>query len=97
MPLARASTGLWKWQISPSTAISPSVGGKLPAMILTMVDLPAPLSPMRPTTSPGPTVKLSSVRARMAPKLMETLRTSSNATRNSSLCDRGSHGPLFPQ
>src|SRR5688572_3226998 len=82
MPLARASPGLWKWQISPSTAISPSVGGKLPAMILTMVDLPAPLSPIRPTTSPASTVKLSSVNARMAPKLMETLRTSSNATRN---------------
>ena len=37
----------------PPSRSSPSLGGKLPAMSLTMVDLPAPLSPMRPTTSPG--------------------------------------------
>ena len=34
---------------SPSSRISPSDGGKLPAMILTSVDLPAPLSPIRPS------------------------------------------------
>jgi hypothetical protein len=34
----------------------PWVGGKFPAMILTKVDLPAPLSPISPTISPGATV-----------------------------------------
>ena len=34
----------------------PEVGRKLPAIILTSVDLPAPLSPIRPTTSPGSSV-----------------------------------------
>jgi hypothetical protein len=53
---------------------------KLPAMILTIVDLPAPLSPISPTTSPGSTEKLSSVSAWIAPKCIEMLRMSSNAT-----------------
>jgi hypothetical protein len=35
---------------------------------------------MSPTTSPGSMAKLTSFRARIAPKLLETLRTSSNAT-----------------
>ena len=38
-------------------------GGKLPAMILTSVDLPAPLSPIRPTTSPGSSVRSTRRRA----------------------------------
>src|SRR5688572_3837555 len=96
MPLARASTGLWKWQTSSSTAISPSVGRKLPAMIFTMVDLPAPLSPISPTTSPSPTEKLRSVSAWMAPKCIEMLRISSNATHNLPV-QRGSGGRLLHQ
>ena len=35
----------------------PLVWGKLPATILTSVDLPAPLSPIRPTASPGPMLR----------------------------------------
>ena len=35
--------------------ISPDVGGKFPAITLTSVDLPAPLSPIKPRTSPGST------------------------------------------
>src|SRR2546421_11908622 len=80
MPLARAWMGLWKWQTSPSTRTSPSVGGKFPAISLTRVDLPAPLSPINPTTSPGSTDQLMSFTAWVAPKLFETLRTSSRAT-----------------
>src|SRR5882757_7931253 len=80
IPLARAWIGLWKWQTSPSTRTSPSVGGKFPAISLTRVDLPAPLSPINPTTSPGSTDQLMSFTAWMAPKLFETLRTSSRAT-----------------
>src|ERR1700730_476651 len=72
--------GLWKWQTSPSTRTSPSVGGKFPAISLTRVDLPAPLSPINPTTSPGSTDQLMSFTAWIAPKLFDTLRTSSRAT-----------------
>src|ERR1700732_273245 len=72
--------GLWKWQPSPSTTTSPSVGGKFPAISLTRVDLPAPLSPITPTTSPGSIDQLMSFTAWIAPKLFDTLRTSSRAT-----------------
>src|SRR5215469_16259538 len=82
MPSARASIGLWKWHALPSTTMAPSVGGKFPAISFTMVDLPAPLSPISPITSPASIEKLTSFSARMAPKLFETLRTSSKATRS---------------
>src|SRR5450755_3040203 len=56
--------------------MSPCEGGKLPAIILTSVDLPAPLSPMRPNTSPASKVRSMSFRAWIAPKCLETLRNS---------------------
>jgi uncharacterized membrane protein YfcA len=37
--------------IGGAIVIVPALGGKLPAMILTSVDLPAPLSPTIATTS----------------------------------------------
>ena len=37
---------------SPSTRTCPDVGLSYPMMILTIVDFPAPLPPMSPTTSP---------------------------------------------
>ena len=60
--------------------ISPLVGGKLPAMILTSVDLPAPLSPIRPSTSPGSRSRSTSVNALMAPKFFEILRRERTGT-----------------
>jgi hypothetical protein len=49
----RASPGLWKWQISPSTVISPSVGGSC-RDDLTMVDAaPLPAPSRRPARSDG--------------------------------------------
>ena len=60
--------------------ISPDVGGKLPAMILTIVDFPAPLSPMRPSTSPGSSSRSTSVNALIAPKLLEILRRDRTGT-----------------
>src|SRR5579863_8056131 len=51
---------------------SPWVGGKLPAMTLTKVDLPAPLSPMSPRTSPESSVRSTSLSAWMAPKCLDT-------------------------
>src|SRR5690606_29386854 len=56
------------------------VGGKLPAMILTIVDLPAPLSPISPSTSPGSSSRLTSVSALIAPKLLEILRKDRTGT-----------------
>jgi hypothetical protein len=47
-----------------------------PVRILTKVDLPAPFAPIRATTSPRRTVRLASVSARTAPKLLATLRAS---------------------
>lgn len=54
----------------------PEVGRKLPAIILTSVDLPAPLSPISPTTSPGSSVSEMSSTAVMAPKCLEMLLSS---------------------
>src|SRR6218665_2728049 len=48
-------------------------------MIFTSVDLPAPLSPMSPTTWPGSMEKLTSDSARMAPKSFDTCSSSSSA------------------
>src|SRR5919107_4977986 len=55
----------------------------MPEIALIRVDLPAPLSPTRATTSPAPTSKSTSVSARTAPKLLLTPFSSS----------RGSFGP----
>src|SRR5258707_10440313 len=80
MPAARASTGLWKWTGRPSSSIWPRDGGKLPAMILTSVDLPAPLSPMSPTISPPSSAKSTCDKASMAPKCLEIPWSSRTAT-----------------
>ena len=52
---------------------SPLVGGKTPVRILTSVDLPAPLSPMRPTISFWPTSKLMFFKAHTDPKYFSML------------------------
>ncbi len=52
----------------PSSFSSPASGGNAPAMILSSVDLPAPLAPTRPLTFPSTTSKLTSLRAWTAPK-----------------------------
>ena len=60
----------------------PWLGRKLPAIILTSVDLPAPLSPIRPTTSPASSDSETSLTAWMAPKCFEMLVSSRTATSN---------------
>src|SRR3954464_1779591 len=52
----------------------------MPAIALMRVDLPAPLSPTRATTSPAPTSKSTSVSARTAPKLLLTPFSSSRGS-----------------
>ena len=54
------------------------VGEWIPAIVFTRVDLPAPLSPTRPTTSPAWTAKSTRSRAWTGPNLLLTPSTSSN-------------------
>src|SRR4051812_27693908 len=58
----------------------------MPEMTLTSVDLPAPLSPTRPTTSPGMTRKSTPFSARTAPNRLVIPRSSS---RGGGLCHLG--------
>src|SRR3954447_18212211 len=53
----------------------PSSGFWKPEMILIRVDLPAPLSPRRPSTSPLRRCRLTSRRAVTGPKRLETFST----------------------
>ena len=76
MAIPRSSAALgsdsvtsWPWNL-----IIPDVGWWTPARILTSVDLPAPLSPTRATTSPAWTSRSMSVSAETAPKFFETPR-----------------------
>ena len=53
MPRSLASRGLSNATASPSISIAPEVGLWTPDRILISVDLPAPLSPSRHSTSPA--------------------------------------------
>src|ERR1700733_6103674 len=59
----------------PSTRSSPSKVVS-PRIALSAVVLPAPFGPMRPTMRPGPTLKLTSSSARLAPLLLVSPRAS---------------------
>src|SRR5215211_3627041 len=56
----------------PSKRMLPSSAGWIPAIVFTRVDLPAPLSPTRATTSPSWTSKSTSLSAWTGPKLLLT-------------------------
>src|SRR5918996_1950790 len=60
------------WTSLPSMKTSPLSKGKIPAIPLIKVDLPAPLSPTRAITSPRRTSKSTSESACTAPKALET-------------------------
>src|SRR5579875_194856 len=55
----------------PQTRAVPPVGARKPAIIRMVVDLPAPLGPRKPSTSPRPTAKLTSSTATIGPKCFE--------------------------
>src|ERR1700748_228486 len=63
MPSAVASCGLEIETGRPSNLSVPASGLWMPAIVFTIVDLPAPLSPTRPTTSPARTAKSTRSRA----------------------------------
>src|SRR5215210_4372262 len=80
MPSATASVGLVIVTSWPSKEIVPASAGWMPAIVLTSVDFPAPLSPTSATTSPGWTSKSTSLSACTGPKLLLTpLRDSTGA------------------
>src|SRR4051794_5459399 len=72
MPRSTASLGPWIVTSLPSNEIVPASGGWIPAIVLTSVDLPAPLSPTTATTSPEWTSKSTSLSAWTGPKLLLT-------------------------
>ena len=80
MPAARAASGVPKATGAPSSRTTPDVGGKTPLSTLTSVDLPAPLSPIRPTASDASRVNETSASAWMGPKRRPTSSSSSSAT-----------------
>src|SRR5712671_529103 len=68
------------WRASPAisaplTRIEPESGLTTPARRFLIVDLPAPFSPTSATTSPGATVKLTSLTAVMPPNRFVTRST----------------------
>src|SRR5262245_12006695 len=68
MPNWVASCGFLMLTGRPCHVITPSSAGFTPAITLIIVDLPAPLSPTRATTSPAYTSSEASLRASTAPK-----------------------------
>ena len=52
---------------APQTEAVPDVGARKPVIIFMVVDLPAPLGPRKPSTSPRPTAKETSSTATIGP------------------------------
>src|SRR3954470_20142970 len=75
MPSERAWSTDLSSVSSPLTIRRPPSGFWKPEMILISVDLPAPLSPSRPSTSPLRRRRLTSRSAVTGPKRLETLST----------------------
>ena len=74
MPMLRDARGLSNRTSPPSNSSAPSLGAYRPESTFISVDLPAPLSPTTPSTSPLATCKLTSRSAVIAPKNLDTLR-----------------------
>src|SRR6516165_10754845 len=79
MPRRQRSAAGSRVTSSPSNQIAPSLGRITPAIRLNMVDLPAPLGPIRPTISPRPTEIETSLLATRPEKRCQTPRVSSSA------------------
>src|SRR3982074_1369714 len=83
MPSAWASWGRLIWTSRPSHSMTPLSAGPTPEITLMSVDLPAPLSPTRATTSPARICSSTSTSACTPPNRLETPRNAStggNAT-----------------
>src|SRR3954471_22950273 len=96
MPSERAWSTERSSTSSPLTTIRPSSGFWKPEMILIRVDLPAPLSPSSPRTSPLRRCRLMSRSAVTGPKRLATCSTrstSSDARASSGWTTRSSAKP----
>jgi hypothetical protein len=77
----------------------PAVGWVIRDRIFSSVDLPAPLRPMIPTTSPGATSKLTSLRAQMVVSEFPFRRNRPKGLRNALVIESrrvGRHSRLAP-
>src|SRR5262245_45946389 len=72
MPSAAASRGVRIRTGCPSQKICPWSGAKIPAMVLIVTDLPAPLSPISAVTWPAGSSRSMSWSACTGPKFFET-------------------------
>src|SRR3954452_20231344 len=88
MPRSIAPRGDSKSTSSPSTSSVPLVGWCTPESVLISVDLPAPLSPSRHSTSPARTSIVMSSSAITWPKYLETPRASRTGVSAMSVCLR---------
>ena len=66
-PWRTRSHGPWPLMLRPRNSISPAAGGCVPVMALSVVVLPAPLAPIRLTSSPSCTSKDTPLTAWMPP------------------------------
>src|SRR4029077_6703710 len=83
MPSDRACSTLRNTTSSPWSTRRPSSGFWKPATIFIRVDLPAPLSPSSPSTSPLPRWRLMSRSAVTGPNLLDTCSTRRTSPRSS--------------
>ena len=69
--IAELRLGLARWLCTskPAMRAEPPSGSRKPDSIFMVVDLPAPLGPRKPSTSPGRTLREMPSTARNAPKL----------------------------
>ena len=75
---------------SPRKRTAPRVSGSRPETRLKVVDLPAPLGPIRPKMSPARTWKLTSLTATRPPNSLRTACTSSSSSPRAGLGRAGS-------
>src|SRR3981081_296191 len=75
----------------PHTETAPAVGGMKPVIMRIVVDLPAPLGPRNPSTSPLPTSKETPSTARFDPKDLLRFSTLITSPLQNTCTDR--HGP----
>src|SRR5713101_1387585 len=73
---------------SPHTVTLPALGGMKPVIMRMVVDLPAPLGPRNPSTSPLPTSKETPSTARFGPKDLLRFSTLITAPLQNTYTDR---------
>src|SRR5215469_8428004 len=73
--MSRRAGIAWSTTSNPPTEIFPKDGGIKPVSIRMVVDLPAPLGPRNPSTSPRSTEKETPSTARLVPNILVKFST----------------------